>query len=499
METKIQKNRIKGKSTDRGGVLRARRKMAKNITNDKLLDPWQMGSSSTAPALQAIKVAVLISINLTALTGNAMVCLCVYKKPSLRSKTGYLILSLAVTDLTGALFVTPLTTGSLLLARNGTARWIMNDVDGPLCFFQGLLTYGLTSVSLTIMALAAITRYLCVVRPHIYRKYVSSKLIGISVMLIWIVSLGLQAAIVVPGYATFTFLPTFSACMMSFGEGRFIPLGKIIEKVFLVLWIGIPLSVIVMCYTAIYHTVRRHNSRIANTLEEPKPSLVNLEVRKDREHSSHNAAKLQTSMPSGIQNDLRHEGNEMKEEEEMENSHFRPGRRNGIEIASAHQEIQKSPKVHKYRRRVHQNDCSDNDFECQGLEQMRQKGREIITVIQECDTQRREHTRPNHRKGREISPECHLDKNIAARLKQNRTEAKVTRTVLAVFLGFLVCWFPILMAAAIRQSLPNSTPHWDLALIYFGALSTAINPFIYAATIREFRRTYISLLKCNKM
>lgn len=514
--------------------------MAENITSDKLIDHLQNSSSSTAPVLKAFKVAVITTIDIAALIGNVMVCLSMLKNPRLRSKTGYLILALAVTDFASALFVIPLTAGSLLLAQDGTPRWITNDVSGPLCQFQGILLYSLTGVSLMIMALAAITRYLCVVRPRLYRKYVTVKAIGISVLLLCVASLGLEAVMLIPGYARFRFLDSFSACVMVADES-FSQLNKAMERAVLVLGIGIPLSVIVICHTAIYYTVRRHNCRIGNTLQESRSPNLNLEQKKDQEHSSdkvklekeledkrnpdqaaitENSWKTQdhsSDIPSVMHlEEIQHRTSGGK----MPSSHARSdmrARREESEIACDRQDKRKGSNnghdfevilehmypIHERKGGKVQIDFRDN--ESQGLEHTRQKGREIPTVDlgikeQEFTTERCKRARQNHQKRRENSLSgCHVDKNTTTRLKQNRNDAKITRTILAVFLGFLVCWIPILTITAIKQSLTNSlSPSWFLTITYFAALSSAINPFIYATTIRDFRRTYVSLIKCDK-
>ena len=82
-------------------------------------------------------------------------------------------------------------------------------------------------------------------------------------------------------------------------------------------------------------------------------------------------------------------------------------------------------------------------------------------------------------------------------LRANVEEAKVTKTLAAVMAGFAFCWIPVCIIDYIdavrgNQSLPRQAYLTYGFLVY---LSSAINPFIYGATNKHFRREYKVILR----
>ena len=86
--------------------------------------------------------------------------------------------------------------------------------------------------------------------------------------------------------------------------------------------------------------------------------------------------------------------------------------------------------------------------------------------------------------------------NSPEQLRANVEEVKVTKTLAAVVAGFAFCWIPIGVmdytdAATGEPTLPRQAYLTYGFLIY---LSSTINPFIYGATNRHFRREYKAIL-----
>ena len=87
--------------------------------------------------------------------------------------------------------------------------------------------------------------------------------------------------------------------------------------------------------------------------------------------------------------------------------------------------------------------------------------------------------------------------NNPQQLQANVEEAKVTKTLAAVMVGFSFCWLPICImdcidAARGGPTLPQQAYLTYGFLIY---LSSAINPVIYGAMNRYFRREYKVIVK----
>ena len=87
--------------------------------------------------------------------------------------------------------------------------------------------------------------------------------------------------------------------------------------------------------------------------------------------------------------------------------------------------------------------------------------------------------------------------NNLQQLRANVEEAKVTKTLAAVMVGFTCCWLPISVmdnidAARGEHTLPRQV---YLTYAFLAYLSSTINPFIYGAMNRQFRREYKAILR----
>ncbi|XP_022809264.1 melatonin receptor type 1A-like [Stylophora pistillata] len=81
-------------------------------------------------------------------------------------------------------------------------------------------------------------------------------------------------------------------------------------------------------------------------------------------------------------------------------------------------------------------------------------------------------------------------------LRANVEEAKVTKTLAAVMVGFACCWLPVCIidyidAAQGEPTLPRQAYLTYGFLVY---LSSTINPFIYGASNKHFRREHTAIL-----
>ena len=87
--------------------------------------------------------------------------------------------------------------------------------------------------------------------------------------------------------------------------------------------------------------------------------------------------------------------------------------------------------------------------------------------------------------------------NSAQQLRANVQEAKVTKTLAAVMVGFMFCWIPVgvmdfIDAMRGGTTLPRQVYLTNGFLVY---LSSTINPFIYGVMNRHFRREYKAILR----
>ncbi len=125
--------------------------------------------------IQTITAAVTTVVSLM---GNSLVCVAFYRNRRLRTVTNFCVLSLAIADLTVASLVYPFST-----IASGFRRWPFSH---NFCQFSGFLVYYWAQVSLCILALTAINRYFCVVKPHRYATFFTRKKTALSIFSVWI-------------------------------------------------------------------------------------------------------------------------------------------------------------------------------------------------------------------------------------------------------------------------------------------------------------------------
>lgn len=131
------------------------------------MDKMEQIEDSRSFAEVVVHTVLISQAMVLSLLGNSLFCLAFYRNRRLRTITNIYLLSLAMADLTVATFVFP----SVLLA-SGLRRWPFSH---GFCKFTGLLTTFWAEFSLLILAITAINRYFCVVKPQRYASLFTRK------------------------------------------------------------------------------------------------------------------------------------------------------------------------------------------------------------------------------------------------------------------------------------------------------------------------------------
>ena len=151
-------------------------------------------SSEEKRSLATIIIHTLICFltTVSSLTGNSLVCLAFHRNRRLRTITNIYVLSLAVTDIIGTTFAYPFNTVSSALRK-----W---PFSFTFCQFSGFITFLWALVSVGILALTAINRYVCVVKSKFYSTLFTKRKTVTSIILVWLftISFGLTATFVTP-------------------------------------------------------------------------------------------------------------------------------------------------------------------------------------------------------------------------------------------------------------------------------------------------------------
>ena len=147
----------------------------RNFHNERLAREL---ASRTTPTIVA-ESAVIAFVALSAFLGNVLVCVAIARTPRLHTPTNILICALSLTDITMSVCTMPLTVGVLI-----SGRWIYSK---EVCQFQGSFPLTLAVISLQLMVVIAINRYLCVVKPNLYRRFFTvKKSIGFAVVVFFL-------------------------------------------------------------------------------------------------------------------------------------------------------------------------------------------------------------------------------------------------------------------------------------------------------------------------
>ena len=202
----------------------------------------------------AIHSVVLAQSAILAFTGNSLVCLALYRNRRLRTITNIYVLSLAVTDIVAATFVLPFNTMASVLRR-----WPFNFY---FCQFSGFISYFWGAMSVNILALTAVNRYICIVKPHLYPALFTKKKTLSSILLLLLLTL---AAFFIAILATPILFQWYPFYLVSEVTGLKIRAGVSRGIVGLV---SLIMSLIIFCYGCVYRAIRRHNAVVNPSLQE---------------------------------------------------------------------------------------------------------------------------------------------------------------------------------------------------------------------------------------
>ena len=197
----------------------------------------------------------------TGLIGNVCVCLAVYRNASLRSKaTNVAVASLAISDVLTCSVIAP-----FILSVLVSGQWLF---DEAVCKLQAMVMYSLVGVSLYLMALIAVNRYYCVVKPEKYRTIFSCKSTFIFVLFIWLVVFGTVAAFYFFKLFQFYFHPLKATCVLYVGpKTNSAILAHLANYASSALFIVFPFAIFISSYAKVFRHVRRHQINVASTLQ----------------------------------------------------------------------------------------------------------------------------------------------------------------------------------------------------------------------------------------
>lgn len=204
--------------------------------------------------VESITSTVLV---LSAFLGNLILLVSLYRKPRLKSSTNLLIAALAVTDLVNACIP-----GTMFCASLFTGKMALGGVS---CHISGFFMHFLTYASMSTMALTAINRFYCVLKPHKYKKAFSHRRSMLYIASLWVFVVVVVAFPILSAWSTFAFNPLMAACVMKFTNAK----AQIGYTAFIVaFFVVLCFSTISACYLRVSRFIRQHNASISLTAQE---------------------------------------------------------------------------------------------------------------------------------------------------------------------------------------------------------------------------------------
>lgn len=203
-----------------------------------------------------LEVLTCITINITSLVGNLLVCMSVYRNHRLRTSTNLYLIALAIADLLSATIVIPFTT--VVLVSGG---WVL----GPfLCDLHAFIMNFVLYVSPTTMALTALNRYIRIVKPNKYNTIFSKRRSAFMLRSAWAFVACYVAIPKIAGLQDYGFIPGYALChVIHLSEAGSLAHYSTVVTLFLIT----PLTVAIVCYVKVFKAIRQHNLDIAPSLQ----------------------------------------------------------------------------------------------------------------------------------------------------------------------------------------------------------------------------------------
>ena len=200
--------------------------------------------------------ACLVVLIILSITGNFFVCFAMYRNTRLRTITNLYVFALALSDITVAVFVFPFS-----LVASVVREW---PFSYNFCQFHGFMTYYWGVVSLLILALTAINRYFCIVKPNRYQALFTKKRTVASLLLVWIIALCLGLLVTFEAPVRFQWHPDNLYCRELLPNN----VSQMILFLFLVgCFIALPVVCIAFGYGSVFFAIRQHNAAVAPSLQ----------------------------------------------------------------------------------------------------------------------------------------------------------------------------------------------------------------------------------------
>ena len=227
-------------------------------------------SNSTAPTddsqpliIIIIEVLVFTAVILTALTGNVLVCIAVYKFRQLQTTTNIALVSLAVTDI---LMVYVIILHAVMVIEG---KWTFGSV---LCEVSSSVGLTLNLMSLIHLAYISLDRFIAIIKPFRYQVWITKQRVITTMLCLWF-----SAVLLLNGpWGDFEYRANVFGCLNDVKRGEF----KLSTFILLIVFVSFPSGFILFTQLWVCNVARGHAKKMNRQQRnlrvsycEPTPSL----------------------------------------------------------------------------------------------------------------------------------------------------------------------------------------------------------------------------------
>ncbi|XP_005990594.1 muscarinic acetylcholine receptor M2a [Latimeria chalumnae] len=443
---------------------------------------------------QTVEVVFIVlvagSLSLVTIIGNILVMLSIKVNRHLQTVNNYFLFSLACADLIIGVFSMNLYTIYIVIGY-----WPLGPV---VCDLWLALDYVVSNASVMNLLIISFDRYFCVTKPLSYPVKRTTKMAGMMIAAAWVLSFILWApAILFWQFIVGTRTVPEGECYIQFFSNPAVTFGTAIAAFYL------PVIIMAILY---WHISRASKSRIKKDKKEPaegnqgplSPSLVRGKI--VRPTNNNVATAEEDTEDSKIQNgkaagDAGTENCLQGEEKESSNDSTSVSA-----VASNMKETEGAKETTRGHSSQGHSRVENSKLTCIKIVTKSPKGDCCATTNTMVEIV------PGHGERNGDDRQSIVAQKIVKMTKQPAKkkklppsrEKKVTRTILAILLAFIITWTPynvmVLINTFCTVCVPNTV--WTIGY-WLCYINSTINPACYALCNATFKKTFKHLLLCQ--